>query len=160
VDKLILLDSPNPIGLENPPARMYDFFESLGIFGGGGSDAATKAPIPKWLRAHFDAFIGLLDRYEPSPLENAPSTVMIYARDGICKDPSVPRPEIRPDDPREMIWLLNNRTDFSAEGWSSLIGRDRMKVHVLDNVNHFTMMEQGPSMEVMGGCIRRAMLEA
>jgi naphtho-gamma-pyrone polyketide synthase len=156
VNKLILLDSPNPIGLENPPARMYDFFETLGLFGSGGADSS----VPQWLRAHFDAFIGLLDRYEPCTLPNAPPTVMIYARDGICKDPSTPRPTIRDDDPREMLWLLNNRTDFSAEGWVSLVGQEKIKVHVLDNVNHFSMMDAGPSMELMGEYIRRAMKEA
>jgi hypothetical protein len=33
-------------------------------------------------------------------------------------------------------------------------------VHVLDNVNHFSMMDAGPSMELMGEYIRRAMKEA
>jgi naphtho-gamma-pyrone polyketide synthase len=156
VDKLVLLDSPNPIGLENPPARMYDFFESLGIFGGPSSD---KKPIPKWLRQHFDAFIGMLDKYEPRPLSNAPPTVIIYARDGICNDMTVPRPELRADDPREMMWLLNNRTDFSADGWTSLLGTNKLKIHVLDNVNHFTMMEEGPAMEAMGGYLRQALID-
>jgi iterative type I PKS product template protein len=144
VDKLILLDSPNPIGLQNPPQRMYDFFDSIGIFGGG------RNKMPDWLRAHFQAFIHILDRYEPAPLPDAPDTLIVYARDGVCKDPNGPRPEMRPDDPREMLWLLNNRTDFSADGWASLLGRDRLTIRVLDDVNHFSLMDPGPVMQKLG----------
>ncbi|GAB1317688.1 hypothetical protein MFIFM68171_07898 [Madurella fahalii] len=144
VDKLILLDSPNPIGLQNPPQRMYDFFDSIGIFGGG------RNKMPDWLRAHFSAFIRILDDYEPTPLPDAPPTLIVYARDGVCKDPHGPRPEMRPDDPREMLWLLNNRTDFSAGGWASLLGRDRLTIRVLDDVNHFSLMDTSPVMKRLG----------
>ncbi|RMJ14368.1 hypothetical protein CDV36_005974 [Fusarium kuroshium] len=155
VENLILIDSPNPIGLQNPPARMYDFFQQLGIFGSGGN-------VPKWLRLHFDAFIGMLDGYEPVPwsksLGEAPKTLMLYAKDGVCSDPDGPKPEIRPDDPREMIWLLNDRTDFSADGWASLLGRSRITVEVLKGVHHFSMMDAGPQMDKMGEHIRKAIL--
>ncbi|KAF4982434.1 hypothetical protein FZEAL_1952 [Fusarium zealandicum] len=155
VENLILIDSPNPIGLQNPPARMYDFFQQLGIFGSGGN-------IPKWLRPHFDAFIGMLDAYEPVPWPKevgaAPRTLILYATDGVCSGSAGPKPEIRPDDPREMIWLLNERTDFSADGWASLLGRDRIAVEVLRGVHHFSMMDAGPGMERMGVCIKKALL--
>ncbi|KAH7016778.1 polyketide synthase [Ilyonectria destructans] len=151
VASLILIDSPNPIGLQNPPARMYDFFQQLGIFGTGGA-------IPAWLRPHFDAFIRMLDAYEPVPwpkaLGQAPKTLIVYATDGVCKDPNGPRPEIRPDDPREMIWLINTRTDFSADGWASLLGRSRLTVEVLKDVHHFSMMDPGPQMDKMGAHMR------
>lgn len=155
VENLILIDSPNPIGLQNPPARMYEFFQQLGIFGSGGN-------VPKWLRPHFDAFIGMLDDYEPVPWPKgsgeAPKTLMLYAKDGVCSDPDSPRPEIRPDDPREMIWLLNDRTDFSADGWASLLGRSRITVEVLEGVHHFSMMDAGRQMDKMGEHIRKAVL--
>lgn len=155
VETLVLIDAPNPVGLQNPPARMYDFFQELGIFGDGGSG-------PKWLRGHFDAFIGMLDAYEPtawpvSSLGPAPKTLMVYAPDGVCAEGG-PRPEIRPDDPREMIWLLNKRTDFSAEGWRSLLGRERVEVQVLEGVNHFSMMDAGPEMDKMCAYIRKLSL--
>ncbi|RKP04879.1 Alpha/Beta hydrolase protein [Thamnocephalis sphaerospora] len=88
VQSLILIDSPNPIGLQNPPARI---------------------------------------------------------------------PEMKPNDPREMIWLINNRTDFAADGWASLVGREKLTVEVLDNVNHFTMMDRGPEMSTMSSYIRRSL---
>ena len=150
--RLILIDSPNPIGLENPPQRMYDFFESLDFFGMNG-----KAP-PSWLRPHFDAFISILDDYKVRPFAGPPlETHIVYARDGICKHSGDPRPEIRPDDPREMLWLLNNRTDFSGNGWDELVGAKNLKIHVLDNVNHFSMVAPGPNLPELSAFIRRAM---
>lgn len=151
-ERLILIDSPNPIGLENPPQRMYDFFDSLGIFGEGGK------PPPSWLRLHFDTFIRLLDDYKVKDFAGkGMETHMVYARDGICKLPTDPRPEIHPNDPREMLWLLNNRTDFSGSGWCELVGKENMKITVLDNVNHFTMVEPGPEISKLSAFIRRAM---
>lgn len=150
--RLILIDSPNPIGLENPPQRMYDFFESLGIFGTDGK------PPPPYLRPHFDAFIGTLDNYQVKPF-SGPSlqTHLVYARDGICKYPSDPRPELKDDDPREMLWLINNRTDFSGDGWAQLVGKQNLKIAVLDDVNHFSLVENGPKMAELGDFIRGAM---
>ena len=151
--RLVLLDSPNPIGLENPPQRMYDFFESLDFFGMNG-----KKP-PSWLRPHFNAFLTMLDNYKvqpfvgPGPL----TTHIIYARDGICTNPGDPRPETRPDDPREMFWLLNNRTDFSGAGWNDLVGSRNLKVQVLDDVNHFSMVAPGPKIRELSAFIEHAM---
>ena len=151
VSQLILFDSPNPIGLQNPPQRMYDFFDSLGIFGNGsGKDKTKKPKTPEWLRAHFDAFLRILDDYEPTPLPNPPASLIIYARDGVCKDPNGPKMETHPNDPREMLWLLNNRTDFSADGWGSILGSDNLGVEVLDEVNHFSLMDAGPKMKQLG----------
>lgn len=152
VARLVLLDSPNPIDLENPPQRMYDFFDSMNFFGTNG-----KAP-PDWLRPHFNAFLTLLDNYKVKPFKGPPlQTHIIYAKDGICKNPSDPRPETRPDDPREMIWLLNNRSDFSAKGWVELLGSQNLKVHVLDDVNHFSMVAPGPKIKVLSEYINLAL---
>lgn len=136
-EKIILIDSPNPIGLQNPPQRLYDFFDSIGIFG------SSPGKMPAWLRQHFSAFIRVLDEYKPRPLLHAPPTLIIYARDGVCKNLDAPKIEIRPEDPREMRWLLNNRTDFSGDGWATLIGRDNLHIEIIDGVNHFSMMDPG-----------------
>ena len=119
--KLILLDSPNPVGIQSPPKQMYDFLESLDLFAMNGHEA------PSWLRPHFTAFVTMLDQYHPVAfsLIATPMTHIIYARDGLCKNPADPRPKIpdaRTEDTREMQWLLNNRTDFSGGGWRDLVG--------------------------------------
>ncbi|RMZ77064.1 hypothetical protein DV738_g4567, partial [Chaetothyriales sp. CBS 135597] len=154
---LVLLDSPNPVGLENPPQRMYDFFDKLDFFGMQG-----KAP-PKWLRAHFDAFLSLLDDYKVTAWVSRaippPKTHIVYAKDGVVSmlKPGDPLPEIREDDPREMKWLLNDRTDFSADGWKSLVGDDTVEVGVLEGVNHFSMVNLGPMAGNLAKWIRGAM---
>jgi len=150
VSHLLLLDSPNPIGLQNPPQRMYDFFDSLGIFGSKSTKSAKDGnKAPPWLRAHFDAFVRTLDDYKPAVLEDAPRSLILYARDGVCKDENGPTMETFPEDPREMLWLLNNRTDFSADGWASLLGRRNLSVGIVNGVNHFTLMDAGGSMQSM-----------
>ena len=138
-EKLILLDSPNPVGIQSPPKQMYDFLESLDMFSMNG-----RKP-PSWLRPHFTAFITMLDEYHPvafSPTAT-PITHIIYAHDGLCKNPGDPRPglpEGGPEDTREMQWLLNNRTNFSGGGWRDLVGEKSLRVSVVDEANHYTML--------------------
>ena len=153
VARLVLLDSPNPVGLENPNQRFYEFMDSVGMLGMGGGQA------PAWLRAHFDAFLAMLDGYKVQKFigNPPPTTHMIYARDGLCKNDDDPRPKIRPDDPREMLWLLNNRTDFSGAGWKSLLGTHSLHVAVLDDVNHFTLVQPGPKVKDLSALIGRAL---
>ncbi|KAJ9668079.1 hypothetical protein H2201_001885 [Coniosporium apollinis] len=138
VARLILLDSPFPIGLEKLPPRLYKFFDSQGMFGTG-----NKAP-PSWLLPHFLAFIESLDAYRAVPFAKgtAPKTHLIWARDGVCKNPGDPRPPPQDDDPKEMKWLLNNRTDFGPNGWDTLVGgSSNMVIESMSDANHFSMME-------------------
>ncbi|KAL9126698.1 MAG: hypothetical protein Q9217_004295 [Psora testacea] len=142
VERLILIDSPFPIGLEKLPPRLYDFFKSIGMFG-----TSASGP-PSWLIRHFLAFVDSLDKYraQPFPPGKAPKTSIIWAKDGVCKFPDSPRPEgYRNEegvDPKEMRWLLENRTDFGPNRWDTLVGGvDNVSVTTLENANHFTMME-------------------
>ncbi|PYH89202.1 polyketide synthase [Aspergillus ellipticus CBS 707.79] len=176
-ERLILIDSPNPIGLENPPARMYDFFASLGVFGGGAG-----GKIPEWLRGHFEAFLAILDRYRIQSMlhmQNTQSggglkTYIVYARDGVYpqerREENGPggggdvgggggglKLEVTATDPREMRWLVNDRTDFAADGWAEVLGRENLVVEVLSNVNHFSMMERGAHMVAFEGFLARAL---
>lgn len=150
VDNLVLLDSPGPIGLEKLPPRLFDFLNGQGVFGEEGRSA------PDWLLGHFLAFIDALDAYEPIPWETAvrsaaggdpppppPRTHLIWAEDGVCKREGDVRPEYRDDDPREMRWLLENRTDFGPNGWDVLLGRDNISIDRIPNANHFTMLRRG-----------------
>ncbi|TKA49840.1 hypothetical protein B0A55_12779, partial [Friedmanniomyces simplex] len=90
---------------------------------------------------------------------NAPSTRLIYARDGLCKHPDDPRPEARHDDPREMLWLLNNRTDFTGGGWRLLVGRENLKVDVVDDANHYTVMSSPHAVGRHRGVLQYKLLE-
>ncbi|CAI7666993.1 unnamed protein product [Penicillium palitans] len=145
VERLLLLDSPFPIGLEKLPPRLYSFFDTIGLFGEG------KAPPPKWLLPHFLAFIDSLDAYKAVPFpysdpklaDKLPKTFMVWAKDGVCSKPGDARPAPAADgsaDPREMLWLLNNRTDLGPNGWDTLVGPKHVGgITVMEDANHFTM---------------------
>ncbi|KAJ5795215.1 hypothetical protein N7457_001814 [Penicillium paradoxum] len=145
VERLLLLDSPFPIGLEKLPPRLYSFFDTIGLFGEG------KAPPPKWLLPHFLAFIDSLDAYkavpfpytDPNLAEKLPKTFLVWAKDGVCSKPGDARPAPAADgstDPREMLWLLNNRTDLGPNGWDTLVGPKHVGgITIMEGANHFTM---------------------
>ncbi|EGE06072.1 malonyl CoA-acyl carrier protein transacylaset [Trichophyton equinum CBS 127.97] len=137
--RLILLDPPNPIGLEKLPPNLFHFFETIGLFGVGPERCA-----PPWLAKRFIAFIDVLDTYKPSgqPAAFAPPTRILWARDGVCE---ASESRLRPDfdkgvETREMKWLLNNRTNIDPNGWDSMVGLENLKFEGLDGANHFTML--------------------
>ncbi|KAJ5536487.1 hypothetical protein N7513_009673 [Penicillium frequentans] len=154
VDRLLLLDSPFPIGLEKLPRRLYRFFDTIGLFGEG------KAPPPSWLLPHFLAFIDSLDAYKATPFpfddenlaKKIPKTFMVWAKDGVCNKDSDPRPAPAEDgspDPREMLWLLNNRTNLGPNGWDTLVGPKNVGgITVMEGANHFTMTRGEKSKEL------------
>ncbi|OGM44778.1 polyketide synthetase PksP [Aspergillus bombycis] len=145
VDRLLLLDTPFPIGLEKLPQRLYGFFNSIGLFGEG------KTAPPSWLLPHFLAFIDSLDAYKAAPLpftdekwaKKLPKTYIIWAKDGVCGKPGDPRPDPPTDgskDPKEMVWLLNDRTDLGPNKWDTLVGPENIGgITVMEDANHFTM---------------------
>ncbi|KAL8714640.1 MAG: hypothetical protein Q9220_001589 [cf. Caloplaca sp. 1 TL-2023] len=153
VERLILIDSPFPIGLEKLPPRLYDFFKTAGLFGEGDK------PPPAWLLPHFLAFVDSLDLYraKPFPEGRAPTTHLIWAKDGVCKYPDSPRPEDMEHAPKEMRWLLNNRTDFGANGWDQLLDKGRMRIETMAEANHFTMMRKGERGVELAAFVKRAM---
>lgn len=138
VQRLILIDSPNPIGLEKLPARLYDDFNRLGIFG----SAAGRKP-PSWLLPHFMGFVDILHTHKPRPFAGRTplQTWIVWAEDGVADDGSI---EIRPGDPPNLRWLLRKRTaaDLGPNGWDRLVGRDNITIEVLREGNHFTMLKE------------------
>ncbi|RJE19625.1 polyketide synthase [Aspergillus sclerotialis] len=132
---LVLLDSPNPIGLSKLPPRLYDFLASLNMFG------SNDSPPPEWLLPHFRAFVDALSLYEPKPFSPgmAPATFLLWASDGVYKSAGGKRLQERPEDPKEMRWLLHDRRDFGPNGWDQLVQKN-LHIEVLQGANHFTMM--------------------
>ena len=140
VEKLIMIDSPCPIALEPLPGRLHEFFDEIGLLGTG-----QKGGTPAWLLPHFDSSIKALQAYVPKGDNGAnigkPKAFMIWATDGVCKNPEDPRPPPQEDDPKSMKWLLNNRTDFGYNGWDKLLGGENMTMDKISG-NHFTMMRE------------------
>jgi iterative type I PKS product template protein len=139
VERLLLLDSPCPVALDPLPARLHIFFDQIGLLGTGKAGGT-----PGWLLPHFSASIAMLSAYEPVPFPKgkAPRTVAIWCTDGVCKNADDPRPPPAEDeDPAPMKWLLNNRTDFSHNGWGQLVDEKNMEFYVMGG-NHFSMMKE------------------
>ncbi|KAJ5618277.1 Type I Polyketide synthases (Type I PKS) [Penicillium herquei] len=59
-ERLILLDSPSPIGLEKLLLRFCHFLENADVFGTQGGQKP-----PGWLIQHISSFIDALDQYKP-----------------------------------------------------------------------------------------------
>ncbi|PNY22479.1 Polyketide synthase [Tolypocladium capitatum] len=150
VARLILIDSPNPIGLQKLPARLYDDFDRLGIFG-----AVVGRKLPAWLLPHCLAFIDILHSYEPRPFVGPTClpTWVIWAEEGVADDGSI---EILPSDPPNVRWLLLKRTNLGPNGWDRLVGRDNMTIEVLEGANHFSMLKETTAKRV-SAFISRAM---
>lgn len=139
--------------------QLADFFQSLRLY----RSKNKRAPLI-WVRPHFDALIQMLDDYQVQAWDEGSAvaplqTHLVYAHDGVCNKPDMLRPEMDPDALREMVWLVNNQTDFSGEGWVSLVGREKMRIAVLSDVNHFSIIAPGPHMVDIAGFIQRAMFE-
>ncbi|KAL8929531.1 MAG: hypothetical protein Q9208_001200 [Pyrenodesmia sp. 3 TL-2023] len=156
IARLILLDAPCPIRLETLPARLHVFLDRIGLLGTGVGTA------PKWLLPHFEYAVKALDAYEPRPLpaKEAPKMFAVWATEGVCPDPDDRQRLIPPgeDETRSMKWLLNDRTDFGANGWDELLlpgGEEKMRFATIKG-NHFTMMRK-PQVDELAALIRRGL---
>lgn len=145
VERLILLDVPNPLDIVRLPPRLHHFFGDIGLLGdpaGEPSTGAQKTRIPEWLLPHFESCINALVAYKPLPIvvdkARLPKVHAIWARYGVCRFPHDPRPDFPIDEPPHLKWLLENRTDFGTNGWDRLIPGE-IRTEVLDG-NHFTIM--------------------
>jgi thioesterase domain-containing protein/acyl carrier protein len=155
VEKLVYLDVPCPLPPQALPSRLHHFFDSIGLLGQEGE-------APAWLIPHFTATIQALSSYRPRLMdpskEKIPTVYTIYAEDGVCKNDDDPRPELTPEDPPHMNWLLFNRKDFGPIGWEQLFGGSDNIVSLdpIPNVNHFTMMRE-PMVEQIPSRIQKAL---
>ncbi|OAQ67571.1 polyketide synthase [Purpureocillium lilacinum] len=155
VERLILIDSPNPIGLEKLPFRLFDDFNRLGVFGTAG-----RSP-PEWLRHHFEGFNNMLHAYEPLPFQTSGAgqsqlkTWVVWATDGVAADGSI---EIFPSDPPNVPWLLRSRSDsvLGPNGWDQLVGHENMTIERLHGAHHFNMLNE-PSAKGVSEFLARAM---
>lgn len=133
-ERLVLIDSPCPINLEPLPSSLLHFVDSLGLLG-------SQSSTPDWLIPHFEASIVNLQAYEPCPIDSrdAPKTLIIWARDGLCKDPKDQKLPRHAGEPKSVKFLLDNRLDLGPNGWDRLLGAENITTNVVEG-NHFTMI--------------------
>ena len=135
-ERLFLIDSPCPINLEPLPSSLLRFVGSLGLLG-------TQGSPPEWLLPHFEASVANLAAYTPCPMDSleAPKTLIIWARDGLCKDPDdhkYPRSDL---EAKSVKFLLDDRHDLGPNGWDKLLGEENIITMPVQG-NHFTMMRE------------------
>lgn len=137
VTNLIIIDAPCPVTIEPLPATLHAWFASIGLLGEGDSPSAKK--IPEWLLPHFAASVTALSNYtaEPIPQEKCPKVTVIWCEDGVCKEPTDPRPDPYPTG--HALFLLDNRSDFGPNRWDEYLDINKMSFHHMPG-NHFSMM--------------------
>ena len=136
IDRLFLIDSPCPIGLEPLPSSLLHFVDSLGLLG-------TQSSPPEWLIPHFEASIANLAAYTPRPMDllEAPKTLIIWARDGLCKDAKDRKFQRSAGEAKSVGFLLDDRHDLGPKGWDGLLGEENIITMPVYG-NHFTMMRE------------------
>ncbi|KAI1109012.1 polyketide synthase [Nemania sp. NC0429] len=150
VSHLIIIDAPCPITIEPLPAGLHAWFAEIGLLGEGDSVDAKK--IPSWLLPHFAASVTALSNYTAEPIskEKCPKVMAIWCEDGVCKEPTDPRPDPYPTG--HALFLLDNRTDFGPNRWDEYLDTSKMKFRHMPG-NHFSMMH-GNLAKQLGGFMK------
>ena len=135
-ERLFLIDSPCPINLQALPSSFLHFLNSRGLLG-------TQKSPPDWLIPHFEASITNLAAYTPSPMDpaEAPRTLIIWARDGLCKDPKDQKFPRSAGEAKSVKFLLDSRLDIGSYGWEELLGDENILTMTVPG-NHFTMIRE------------------
>lgn len=139
VQTLILIDSPVPTkGLDRLPPHFYDFCDSLNLFGHPGGPIRAK---PEWLIPHFNATIDVLHDYWAEPLieGQSPKVFILWAGESVITG-DTPKLPPHPEDTEGMKFLLEQRIDFSPNGWEELFPDGEIVVEKSVGANHFSMM--------------------
>ncbi|KAI1271721.1 polyketide synthase [Xylaria sp. FL0933] len=150
VSHLIIIDAPCPITIEPLPAGLHAWFAEIGLLGEG--DAAEAKKIPSWLLPHFAASVTALSNYTAEPIakEKCPNVMAIWCEDGVCKEPTDPRPDPYPTG--HALFLLDNRDDFGPNRWDEYLDINKMKFRHMPG-NHFSMMH-GDLAKQLGGFMK------
>ncbi|KAI0434278.1 polyketide synthase [Xylaria sp. FL1042] len=150
VSHLIIIDAPCPITIEPLPAGLHAWFAEIGLLGEGDSVEAKK--IPSWLLPHFAASVTALSNYTAEPIakEKCPNVMAIWCEDGVCKEPTDPRPDPYPTG--HALFLLDNRDDFGPNRWDEYLDINKMKFRHMPG-NHFSMMH-GDLAKQLGGFMK------
>ncbi|KAI1378719.1 polyketide synthetase [Hypoxylon crocopeplum] len=111
VSDLIMLDSPAPENLKMLPEHFFEYCSSSGLFGGQGT-------APEWLIAHFRSINRVLSTYFATPLTTSTlrKVNILWACESSVDESFNPQP----DDPEDMKFLTETRTDFTAGAWARL----------------------------------------
>ncbi|KAL2023150.1 hypothetical protein VTK56DRAFT_3756 [Thermocarpiscus australiensis] len=152
VENLVIIDAPCPVTIEPLPQGLHAWFASIGLLGEG-----DDKKIPPWLLPHFAASVTALSNYdaEPIPKDKCPKVMAIWCEDGVCKEPTDPRPEPYPKG--HALFLLDNRADFGPNRWDEYLDVNKMQFRHMPG-NHFSMMHNELAKK-LAGFLREALLQ-
>lgn len=141
VERLVLIDSPVPKGLDRLPQRFYNHLATIDLFGKAMPGSKNSGP-PAHLFEHFNATIEVLHKYHAKPLPaNALKRVTIlWATEPVTDGVVLPKLPPESDDTEGMKFLTEKRTDFSAQEWEALFPGVEIDVRRVENAHHFSMM--------------------
>lgn len=132
VRDLIMIDSPAPENLKQLPEHFFEYCATAGLFGSGGGVA------PAWLIAHFRNINRVLSGYRAEPL--AVSTLrkanILWACESSVDESFHPQP----DDPEDMKFLTERRTDFTAGKWARLFPGVPLHVDHVEGRHHWNLL--------------------
>jgi len=136
IECLALIDSPCPINLEPLPSDLLHFINSLGLLG-------SQEAVPDWLIPHFEASIQNLSDFIPYPMDpdEAPRTVIIWARNGLVSKSDRKQFPRSADEARSVKFLLDGRQSLGSYGWEKLVGSENITINTMEG-NHFTMIRE------------------
>ncbi|PYI01676.1 BcPKS20, polyketide synthase [Aspergillus sclerotiicarbonarius CBS 121057] len=132
VERLVLIDSAYPSVVPSMPNELVQLLDAI--------DATNCAqPLSS---AHFTLAREQLRQYRASPLPGPKGlirdVVLFSAREGVDKQTTVPRPQVRREEQSTVDWLLDDRTDdHSTLGWEDVLQNVRV---VRTDGNHFSLM--------------------
>jgi len=140
VENLVLIDSPEPRGLDRLPQRFYDHCNRIGLFG-KGTPGPSPAP-PAQLFEHFNATIEVLHSYyaKPLPPGHLKKVAILWATECVMDGVDFPKLPPGPEDTEGMRFLTEQRTEFTAAGWVNLFPGAVVDIKRVEGAHHFSMM--------------------
>lgn len=136
---LIIIDSPVPKIMDKLPDKMYEFCDSIGLFG-YAMGKKSSSPVPEYLIPHFNATMDVLQNYTAKPIPQArriPKVAIVWAVESVLDEKNSPPPELL--NHKGIHFLLEKRDDYGSCGWETLLpGSDFIFEKIKGN--HFTMM--------------------
>ena len=161
IASLQLIDSPAPTrGLDRLPDRFFNHCSNIGIFGSelAAHDGSDAPRVPDWLMPHFRATIEMLHDYHAPPMEveQQLKVSVIWAGSSAFDGGDYALLPVAPaneETSKGMAFLTEKRQDLGLGEWADLFPGQEIRVHVLEDEHHFSMM-RGEGAKKLSGLIK------
>ncbi|KAF2149698.1 polyketide synthase [Myriangium duriaei CBS 260.36] len=133
IDSLVIIDAPTPNTMDALPTDFFDWAEQL--------RNENKSAAPAYLVPHFKATTDVMVGYRATPMARTMDVLIIWASKGLMAGKDIARYR-SPNGTSEagLSFLLDDKTDFGARGWDTLLPDSRINIVAVEGANHFTLM--------------------